>query len=59
MFTLFCKSCSHAIERISEELHHGETIVRDCQKCGKTNAFFIQYKAISKILHSTLQGMGG
>jgi len=57
MFTLFCKSCSHAIERISEELHHGETVVRKCQKCGKTNSFFIQYKVVSKIIH-TIAGNG-
>jgi DNA-directed RNA polymerase subunit M/transcription elongation factor TFIIS len=47
---LYCPKCQNLIEKSSKERKEGETVVKECSRCGKTISFYIKYKAISSVL---------
>ena len=51
---LYCPSCQNLIDKTNEQKNDGETVVRQCQKCGKTVSFYVKYKAISSIIRQDL-----
>lgn len=51
---LYCPECQNLIEKSFDQRKDGETVVKVCQRCGKTVSFFIKYKAQGKVLQQEM-----
>lgn len=50
---LYCPKCQNLIDKTSDEKKDGETVIKNCYRCGAVISYYIKYKAVSSIVRKS------